>query len=407
MTRGAPATLVLGDFPRITVPVARCLAGHGIPVYGAAIMTDGRSIRSRALKGFFQLSHPSRSRDEFVTDLLAVIERYRIDTVVPVGDGELSALTSNEEALAPRIHRLYPTAENARRVLEKSRTLAVAERYGLPAPRTAYLRTRDDLDICPEDFPFPAIVKPQDRGRANPMRIRYFESAPAMQSFMAPLMDSGSEWMLQEYAPGVGVGVEILMHDGEPLIVFQHRRLKEFPITGGVGVRCVSEKPDDDLATQAVRLLRALEWEGLAMVEFRYDPVSGSARLMEVNGRCWGSMALPIQCGVAFPYYAWQLLHGQTPDVPSHYPAGSRMRWLAGEIRRLPQVAGQLARGERPWSNGLGDVALTGADFFTGTRDALWSWKDPVPALRDLRTATGELLGTVARKGKQLSPGKR
>ena len=54
---------------------------------------------------------------------------------------------------------------------------------------------------------------------------------------------------------GVGVGVEILIHKGECIAKFQHRRIKEAPASGGVAVMAVSEVPDPGLLACLSKLL--------------------------------------------------------------------------------------------------------------------------------------------------------
>src|SRR4029077_9073436 len=100
--------------------------------------------------------------------------------------------------------------------------------------------------------------------------------------------------------------------------------------TGGVAVIAVSEDPDPELLRSSVALLNALEWEGAAMVEFRVERETGVSTLMEVNGRFWGSVSLPIMAGVDFPFYYWQVLHGEPPRVPDRYTVGMRWRWSPG-----------------------------------------------------------------------------
>ncbi|ABM62333.1 ATP-grasp domain-containing protein [Halorhodospira halophila] len=402
-----PATLLLGHFPRIVVPVARCLSGKGIPVYGACFSGEGASIKTKALEGYLTLEHPDDSLDAFCESLLGAVDRYGIDTVVPVGDGALSALAACDDVLGERILRMYPDKERARSVLDKSGTLAVAERLGVPMPRTLYIRADEEPESWIENLHFPVVVKPSDRGRPSPVRIRYFNRHSELQDFLNAHSAWGTEWMVQEYVPGSGVGVEVLMDRGRPVTIFQHRRLKELPRSGGVAVRCVSERPDPVLRSYAVELLKALEWQGLAMVEMRYDAASGRAALMEINGRCWGSIGLPIQCGVAFPYYAWQLLHGKEPEIPDSYPVGQRMRWLGGDLRRLPELFSGVTQGEVSLASAAKDVGTFGADFVNSTRDALWAWRDVQPAWQNLSTSSALVARQVGRKALKVFASKR
>src|SRR5262249_44329675 len=123
-------------------------------------------------------------------------------------------------------------------------------------------------------------------------------------------------------------------HQGKCIAVFQHRRLKELPHTGGFSVTAVAEAVNDNLLQSSLALLDALRWHGIAMVEYKVD-ADGRAVLMEVNGRYWGTISLPILAGLDFPLYHWQLVHGERPAIPERYAVGTRWRWTAGYLGRL------------------------------------------------------------------------
>jgi hypothetical protein len=78
--------------------------------------------------------------------------------------------------------------------------------------------------------------------------------------------------MIQHYLIGTGVGVDLLCWDGASVAAFQHRRLREVPIWGGMSASPVSEPVDPQLLEFAQRMLEPLSWTGLAMVEFRATP---------------------------------------------------------------------------------------------------------------------------------------
>ena len=178
--------------------------------------------------------------------------------------------------------------------------------------------------------------------------------------------------------------------------MFQHRRLTELPYTGGVSVTSVSEALDPLLASQAITLLRALHWDGVAMVEFRQDSTSGRAVLMEVNGRYWGSISLAVQAGMDFPLYDWQLAHGKVPTVPSQYAIGIKWRWLSGDLTRfrsllMDPIPNHVPR-PSPWKEAWRFLL----DSRLSTRSALWSIADPQPAISEtLRTLKRLLLDDV------------
>ncbi|MDB4910453.1 MAG: protein tyrosine phosphatase, partial [Gemmatimonadetes bacterium] len=173
----------------------------------------------------------------------------------------------------------------------------------------------------------------------------------------------------------------LLLFRGEVVTSFQHRRLSENPPSGGVAVVAVSEAVDPKLLDYSTRLLRALEWDGVAMVEFRHDAATGDTALMEVNGRFWGSLPLNTAAGVDFPLYAWQLSQGITPAPPASYPVGLRVRWTAGSLERAGHVLAELPEDRITLGNALRQLL---ADFAPGTRSAMWSWQDPLPAVQEV-----------------------
>src|SRR5206468_12795896 len=68
-----------------------------------------------------------------------------------------------------------------------------------------------------------------------------------------------------------------------------------------------STPPPPDMAEAARTLLEALQWHGVAMVEFKRDARDGLPRLMEINGRFWNSLPLAIASGVDFPFLLYTL----------------------------------------------------------------------------------------------------
>jgi predicted ATP-grasp superfamily ATP-dependent carboligase len=223
--------------------------------------------------------------------------------------------------------------------------------------------TRDEFKSC--------LIKTSDD------MVRNF---PTAREFDPPML-------LQEYCQGAGVGVEMLVDKGKCLSVFQHRRLQELPYSGGVAVTAIAEPPNPALVQSSLALLRALRWSGIAMVEFKVDPADGQAVLMEVNGRYWGTISLPVMAGIDFPLYHWKLVHGEMPVTPSEYAAGTKWRWTVGCIARLHGLlSASLGSGEARTALLLTLKHLP-AVFNSSIHDALFDVSDPMPAVFELLNA--------------------
>jgi predicted ATP-grasp superfamily ATP-dependent carboligase len=120
------------------------------------------------------------------------------------------------------------------------------------------------------------------------------------------------------------------------------------------------------------------------MVEFKFNSDTGDAVFMEVNGRYWGTIGLPISAGIDFPLYHWQLLHGQTPAVPNQYATGASWRWTAGHVVRIHG----LLRAARRSSAARDELRRTLSSFPASSNilvgDAMFSSRDRTPAVREL-----------------------
>jgi hypothetical protein len=117
--------------------------------------------------------------------------------------------------------------------------------------------------------------------------------------------------LVQGYVSGQGVGAFFLIWEGKLIAEFMHKRLHEVPYTGGVSSYRASwfhrEIYDD-----ALRKIKRLGWEGVAMMEYRWDARTKRYFLMEMNGRFWGSLHLALYAGVDFPKLLVDAFHGRT-----------------------------------------------------------------------------------------------
>jgi predicted ATP-grasp superfamily ATP-dependent carboligase len=238
------------------------------------------------------------------------------------------------------------------------------------------------VDELSEGLPYPVIIKPRassgSRGiaRAPTPAILREEWRRINASFQQPLV--------QQLIPegGEAYGISMLFNQRhEPRAMFSHRRIREYPRSGGPStLREAVSLPE--LEAQTTSLLQSLRWFGVAMVEYKTDPRTQTPYLLEINPRFWGSIALAIHAGVDFPAMLYRLLTEGDIEPVFNYEIGARCRWLIGDflhflsIRPRVQGAMQLIRSldrrtacdeinaDDPWM-GLGYL-LSGAYQFVG-----------------------------------------
>ncbi|MCX7704073.1 MAG: ATP-grasp domain-containing protein, partial [Planctomycetota bacterium] len=152
------------------------------------------------------------------------------------------------------------------------------------------------------------------------------------------------------------------------LASFTYRRVREFPISGGPSTCRISEHIAD-AEVLGGKILSAMKWDSLAMVEFRRDARTKSLHLMEINPRIWGSIALAITAGIDFPALALDAAMGYEIKQPM-WNEGVMCHWMFGEILHF------LKKG-RPFS-AFREAFLT---FLGKNSDDIFDWNDFAPFL--------------------------
>jgi len=137
--------------------------------------------------------------------------------------------------------------------------------------------------------------------------------------------------MLQEYITGAGCAFFAVYNKGKCGLTFQHKRVREYPVSGGASV-CAESYKNDLVQKYGKRLLDALNWHGVAMVEFKLNN-KGIPILMEINPKFWGSTDLALEAGVNFPKALIDILNGKEISYSEKYSYPFKFHWsLHGDI---------------------------------------------------------------------------
>jgi protein-tyrosine-phosphatase len=149
----------------------------------------------------------------------------------------------------------------------------------------------------------------------------------SLEAEVSKASKTDSKFLLQSYVAGRGVGVFFIFWKGQVLAYFMHLRIHEVPHTGGYSSLRKSFF-HQKIFLDAFEKLKALQWEGPAMMEYRWDEKTDDFYLMELNSRFWGSLHLPLQCGVDFPEILARAFRGKFKGIPiSEFTAPSQLAY--------------------------------------------------------------------------------
>ena len=229
-----------------------------------------------------------REPDAFLTAVADAVRRYDARVVVPVTEPSCFALLDATSSMHGAIIA-GPSLAAFQAISDKEHMLAVAREVGLATPTQIRIERPADVDgAALDDLPYPVVLKPSRSVRGGTIHSVAYASTPtALRHRIGALAESAFPLLVQQRVVGPGTGVFLLRWDGRVLATFAHRRLRESPPSGGASVYSESIDADPELVAGAARLLDRFDWRGVAMLELKRDARTGTAYVMEVNGRFW------------------------------------------------------------------------------------------------------------------------
>ena len=380
-----PRALILDGHSRAAVEATQSLGRAGVEVTVCAGEPQTVAFASRHAR--HKLDQPPPIPVEGVIAWLREIDaRQRYDLIIASTESSLQAFAALPEDDPLRLRAVLPSRRALTIALDRNLTWGLATEVGVPVPAQ---RLVEALPAPVDASTFPRVLKPVRSKTVEQGELKTF--APIIVRDAAARSSVLEDWVPrmavldQEYVPGWGVGIEVLYRNGELLWHFAHERLHEWPLTGGASTYRRAIEPPAGMLAAARRILDALAWHGVAMVEFKRRR-DGSFALMEINPRLWGSLALSIAAGVDFPVGLWQLATGGPLPPQPRYRRGLRVRHLSTDISW--QKANFLADHRDPclltrprlWSLLEPALVLVGRERWDHFR-----WSDPGPMWRELR----------------------
>ena len=389
---GTGKVLVLGDNYRVVLPIVRSLGRKGLKVHVAWCPPDSPALRSKYVACTHSLPAYAPDDDAWCTALRELGSRERFDLIIPSTEFENLACQSRRAALEPDLRLAILSPDAYRATSDKVETGRLARAVGVPYPSTVTVSDTDDLERILATLTPPAVVKPcssNTRACSDKEFVQRVTDGDEMRRAVRVALLSQPRVLVQELVPGRGVGVEVLAHEGTILFSFQHDRLHE--TTGYGSAYRVSVPVNADLLDAARRLLGAIRYTGVGMIEFRVDPERGHWCLLEINGRFWGSLPLAVASGADFPYFLYEMLVRGRTSFPQAYRLGIRSRDLSlGLLWFARQIMPPRDRRDQGWDIARVPRPRLVADMFRAVtfRDRIdtFDGDDLRPGFAELRT---------------------
>ena len=174
---------------------------------------------------------------------------------------------------------------------DKKKLSDFCRKNGIPIPEAFHA---DNLEKLRQNFR-PVVIKPKIGTGAS--QLLYIEKPEQLK--LLESVDFGNTLVQEKIGAMNEVeGGFFLYHQNRLLSFYSHKRIRTYPLQGGVSVYSKFDR-NGQLKEAGGELLGKLGWSGLAMVEFMFDKKTGKHKVIEINPRLWGSIILAEFSGTA------------------------------------------------------------------------------------------------------------
>lgn len=324
------------------IGVVRSLGRAGYPVHACANSIHALGLHSQYARK--SVVNPKEHEPRFLDWLRSYIASEGIKLVVP-SETLYLAIRSEYDTWSPLIPDTV-TKEIAYRCLSKcdiAEFFAAATDESLRhfLPRSIVVSRqgsipRDEL----RSLALPAVLKtdacwdtrPQKRGSVAQARtetdlLRLLECA----------LETHERCLIQEMVPGCKATVTVVVHRDQVLVDNMKYAAHENPHTGGItALRTIWWHAE--MRADALRRLAALQWQGPAMVEYKWDAATGRFWFIELNSRYWATLNVDLLAGKDYPRHQLDAHFGHVETNLGPIPVARRF-WCRDTF---PSDAGYL-----------------------------------------------------------------
>ncbi|NRB84282.1 MAG: ATP-grasp domain-containing protein [Winogradskyella sp.] len=285
------------------------------------------------------------------------VSEHNIDLILPIHEKCVENLILHKAELKSK-DKLVPmtSLKDYKTAINKAKLSEHLSKFKLAQPKTQIFNPLSDQKSINLSS-YPIIAKPVQN--LDGQGIKLLNSDKELNMFLETLK---STYVFQEYLEGYDIDCSVLCENGEVLCHIVQRGIlyenREF--SPAIGIQFLN---NNEVLEVVKQLMGSLNWTGIAHIDLRYDNNSKSIKVIEVNGRFWGSMDGALAAGYNFPYLYCLLAKGVSiKRIKYHLMNYYNLKGFVNMIQRKP-------------------LKIFDWSFLTKNTMVLYIVKDPLPTI--------------------------
>ena len=267
---------------------------------------------------------PTENESVFIEFLYSYCAREKeLPVVFPTNDHWAMAISKHKEKLSEVAVLCVADWKAVKAVTYKDIFYELGKEKEYLTPNTWSINELKQLNI--EDYPI--VAKPRFRRMASNnkmnaicknldrLRVTILNNKQELEAFLHKESEFIDFLIFQEFITGMSdqmytVGI-YANEESEILGLFTGHKVRGYPADSGDCIVGENYNLPDYVIENTYRIVKDLNYSGIAEFEYKKDLSTGRYRLIEVNPRSWSWIGITPACGVSLPMIAYKDLTGE------------------------------------------------------------------------------------------------
>lgn len=298
------------------------------------------------------------------------VEQYNIDIIFPIFEKGIRILIQQKDKLKNKKKLIsLPSLKHFDSACDKELLHKHLLNTGLYYPLGTVAKAGELPNL--DGLKYPIIAKPVN-GSGGGVGIKVLRNYEDVLRY-SKNNDFKCNIIFQEYIYGYDVCTNVLCKDGEIL---------NYTIQKGVDFEKGEETyqvvfdfiKDKTLYENTLSLMKSLNWNGVANIDWRYDTNLQHYKVIEINTRYWYNVDASAIVGVNFPYLSClSFIKRETPKTNTNLVTYYNLKGLVKKIKTQP-------------------LTIFNVDFLKNQTPLFFALRDPLPIVHKFLWRTKNIL---------------
>jgi D-aspartate ligase len=364
------------DHKLLVLQVINCLSlyNKAINIY---IMSSDRHNYLKYSRYVKRLTYyPERGDENWISNIDKEVEKYEIDVIIPVFEFGIKRLIENKNKLKQKDKLcILPNLSNFNIAGDKGLLYLHLKANGFPCPESVVTKPNELPDL--KTLEFPLIAKPVI-GFGGGQEIIVLDNKDDVIKYSQSNTFSCNA-IYQNFIYGYDLSCNVLCDNGE-ITAYSIQNSSLFhrdDVTAQKGFQFIK---DLELIEIIRKMMKSLEWSGVANIDCRYDEKEDTFKIIEINTRYWMNVDASAVANVNFPYLHCLLTQNIKYEIhEANNITYLNLKGLVGQLLKKPHMVFKIG-------------------YLKNNTPLLFALKDPLPMVYKFVWRTKNVLVSKLKK---------